>query len=208
MNSQLMKQGKLVLVLGGVRSGKSRFAQDLAAELGGDDVLFLATAEARDEEMSRRIRLHRESRPANWQTLEQPLHVGEAIAAIENLPSVILLDCLTLLISNVVLQDDCDAGQAEQRMQVEMDAILNVLQQSESTLIMVSGEVGMGVVPESSLGRLFRDLLGWSNQFLATHASATYFMLAGHAINTTKLASTVHQAARELSNSSSQATLS
>jgi adenosylcobinamide kinase / adenosylcobinamide-phosphate guanylyltransferase len=113
---------------------------------------------------------------------------------------VILLDCLTLLVSNVVLQDDCTADQAEQRMQTEIQAILNVLAETETTLIIVSGEVGMGVVPETPLGRLFRDLLGWSNQTLARHAHATYFMLAGHALNTTRLNSTVHQAAQELTN--------
>lgn len=203
MSTQRPKRGKLVLVLGGVRSGKSSFAQGLAAELGEDQVLFVATAEARDDEMSRRIRLHRQSRSASWQTLEQTLRVGEALSAFESLPPVILLDCLTLLVSNVLLQEEDDAAdQAERRVRAEIEALLRVVELQETSLIVVSGEVGMGVVPENSLGRLFRDLLGWSNQMLAAEADATYFMLAGHAINTTKLASSVHNAARELASSS------
>ena len=205
MNLQALKLGKLVLVLGGARSGKSRFAQDLAAELGGDDVLFLATAEASDDEMTRRIEHHRQSRSASWQTIEQPLDVGAALAAIGNLPRVILLDCLTLLVTNIVLQDDSDSSQAEQRMRTEIEAILSVIDQADITTIIVSGEVGMGLVPETSLGRRFRDLLGWSNQFFASHAAATYFMLAGRAINATAIASTVHQVAHELSSSISEA---
>jgi adenosylcobinamide kinase/adenosylcobinamide-phosphate guanylyltransferase len=201
LNSQTLNSGKLVLVFGGVRSGKSRFAQELAIELGGDDVLFVATAEARDDEMTRRIEMHRQSRPASWLTLEQPLNVGGAIATTELFRPVILLDCLTLLVSNVVLQDHVDAVSAEQEIRAEISSILNLIASKGATLIIVSGEVGMGLVPETSLGRLFRDLLGWSNQLLAAHATSTYFMLAGLPLNTKLLSSTVKQAAMALAGS-------
>jgi len=206
-------RGTLTLILGGVRSGKSNFAQALAEELGDSDVLFVATAETRDEEMVRRVTLHRQSRPSQWRTLEQPLQVGQAIGAIQDLPSVVLLDCLTLLVSNVLLsdidwQDDPQHAQPtlssaradvwETRLQVELEQLLDVVRQRPVHLIVVSGEVGMGVVPEHALGRLFRDLLGRSNQWLATRAHETYFMVAGMPIPIAALATNVQTAALRL----------
>lgn len=197
--------GSLTFILGGVRSGKSRFGQDLASELGGDEVLFVATAQARDDEMRRRIAQHREARPAAWTTLEQPLGTGQAIAALSARPRVVLVDCLTLLVSNVLLCQEAQPNAAgiretaEQRMQAELDALLGVARGQATDLIIVSGEVGMGVVPESALGRNFRDLLGWSNQRIAGRASATYWMVAGLPINATALASSAQQAAEQLS---------
>lgn len=193
-----MSSSKIVLVLGGVRSGKSRFGQDLAWELGGDDVLFVATAESRDDEMARRIENHRQDRPASWLTLEQPLGVGEAIASSAACRSLILLDCLTLLVSNVLLQHHDDFTAAEARMRAEIARLIETVQHRNMTLVVVSGEVGMGVVPESSLGRQFRDLLGWANQSLARHAAATYLMVAGIPVNVARIASTVTHAASDL----------
>lgn len=190
--------GQMALVLGGVRSGKSRFAQDLAWRLGGEDVLFVATAEAGDDEMSRRIEMHQRSRPAAWRTLEQPLAIGKAIAAIAP-PRVILLDCLTLLVSNIVLQCDESVDSPEQRMRAEFADLMDVARRRESTMIIVSGEVGMGLVPEHRLGRLFRDLLGWANQLFASESTSTYLMVAGLPVNMTAIASRVQQAADELS---------
>lgn len=190
--------GDLVLIVGGARSGKSRFAQDLARQIGGDDVLFVATAEPHDDEMSRRIDLHRNARPAAWRTLEQPRDVGKAVAAIESQPRVVLLDCLTLLISNVLLQCETDADFAEKQMRLEIAELIEAAKQQEATVIVVSGEVGMGLVPENRVGRLFRDLLGWANQLLAEQAAATYMMVAGLPVNATKLASTVQDVADEL----------
>jgi len=191
--------GQLALILGGARSGKSRFAQDLARQLGGDDVLFVATAEACDDEMSRRIDIHRQSRPAVWRTLEQPRDTGRAIAEIATPPRVILLDCLTLLVSNIVLQCDECVDLPEQRMRAEITDLLDVVKQQESTMIVVSGEVGMGLVPENRIGRLFRDLLGWANQLIAREATSTYLMVAGLPINVTSMAASVQQVASELS---------
>ncbi len=189
---------RLVLVLGGVRSGKSRFAQELAQRLGGDDVLFVATAEAGDGEMNRRIDHHRRSRPGTWKTLEQPLRTGEAIIQWSAPPPVIVVDCMTLLVSNVLLQSDGQPETAQQGVKTETDALIAAARHHAATLIVVSGEVGQGIVPETALGRSFRDLLGWANQQLAAQADATYLMVAGLAVNATLLATPVQQAAASL----------
>lgn len=208
-NSSL--DGTLTLILGGVRSGKSRFGHELALELGGDDVLFVATAESRDDEMARRIDRHRRSRPSVWQTLECPLKAGIAIAAYDNLPSVVLVDCLTLLVTNVLLENEkelngfdgtnsTEISFIENRMLAEIDDLIRIAESLNTHLIVVSGEVGMGLVPETPLGRLFRDLLGWSNQRIAARASSTYFMVAGMPIKVSELACSVPQAAQNLNN--------
>ena len=203
-NSKL--KGTFTLILGGVRSGKSRFGQELAHRLGNDDVLFVATAESRDEEMARRIDKHRQSRPKTWRTLEQPLGTGKTINFVESLSKVVLVDCLTLLVSNVLLENESDldalAGIAaiENRMHAEIDDLIAIAKNREIHLIVVSGEVGMGLVPENALGRLFRDLLGWSNQRLAACATSTYLMVAGIPINVSSLGCSVQQAAEELAN--------
>lgn len=189
---------RLVLVMGGVRSGKSRFAQELAHRVGGEDVLFVATAEAGDEEMIRRIDHHRRSRPAGWKTLEQPLGTGQAIAAIRSPPRVVLVDCLTLLVSNALLQCTGDADAAEKRVRAETESLIAAARHHSVVMIVVSGEVGQGLVPESSLGRLFRDLLGWANQLLAEEAEATYLMVAGLAVDVRSLATSAEQSARHL----------
>ncbi len=180
------------LVLGGVRSGKSRFAQQLAAELGGDDVLFVATAAAHDDEMQQRIAHHRQSRPANWQTLECPQQVANSI---ENPPPVVLLDCLTLLVSNLLCDNPDHFEAVQAAVDEEVDALISFPDAHDVHLIIVSGEVGAGVVPEHKMGRQFRDLLGFANQQLAKAANATYWMVAGLPVNATKLACSVAGAA-------------
>jgi adenosylcobinamide kinase / adenosylcobinamide-phosphate guanylyltransferase len=190
---------RLVLVLGGVRSGKSRFAQQLAGRLGGPNVLFVATAQAGDDEMRRRIDEHRRSRPEQWTTLEQPLGTGQAIMALDARPPVILVDCLTLLVSNAMLQHEGDTEAAQRQVTAETQSLIAAARHQRATMIIVSGEVGQGVVPESSLGRRFRDLLGWANQLLACEAEATYWMVAGMAIEVRSLATSIQQAASQLS---------
>ena len=189
---------RLVLVIGGVRSGKSRFAQELAQRLGGDDVLFVATAEAGDDEMIRRIDHHRRARPDVWTTLEQPLGTGQAIQDLQSSPAVILVDCLTLLVSNVLMQCDGDVSAAERRVTAETRALITAAQVQSATMIIVSGEVGQGLVPETSLGRSFRDLLGWANQMLAAEADAVFSLVAGLAIDVKSLALSPAQSARQL----------
>lgn len=193
----------VALILGGVRSGKSRFAQDLAHKLGGDDVLFVATAEARDAEMSRRIQIHQTTRPSAWTTLESAQNVGAAIRQCrsnDQKSPTLLIDCLTLLVSNVLLGsgDDASAEVVEQRVAEEIQSLVAVCEEWPVPVIIVSGEVGLGVVPESALGRQYRDLLGWANQAVAARSTATYLMVAGLPIELKSLAKSVEQAATNI----------
>jgi adenosylcobinamide kinase/adenosylcobinamide-phosphate guanylyltransferase len=183
--------GQLILVLGGARSGKSAYAQRLAQQLGGERVLFVATAEAGDAEMARRIARHRQARPAAWRTLEAPRRVGEIVHACPGNASVVLVDCLSLLVSNVILSLGVtpDLGAAEAAVHQEVAALLQVWQASPATWIAVSNEVGLGLVPETPLGRVYRDVLGQANQTLAAHAHAVYVLVAGLAVDFKALAS-------------------
>ena len=175
--------GKLTLILGGARSGKSAYAEKLALQ-HNSRVAYIATAQALDEEMKSRISLHQEKRNQNWQTLEIPFGIGQIVQA--NPPSVdlVILDCLTLLVSNILLKvtsdpDTPDENLAQNLVAEEIASLCQAIQRSSSNWIVVSNEVGMGLVPPYPLGRVYRDLLGWANQELASVADRIYLMLAG-----------------------------
>ena len=179
MNHEPRTPPPLHLILGGARSGKSRYAEQLADQLGRR-VLYVATAEANDAEMAARIAAHRQARPSDWQTLEAPLDVGAQLAGLSQRPEVILLDCLTLLVTNIMLQQEADPpGAIEAAVQAELAAILAAQAKLACPLIVVSNEVGLGLVPPYPLGRLFRDLAGRANQYLAARADQVLFMVAG-----------------------------
>lgn len=182
--------GPLILVLGGARSGKSAYAQRLAQDRGQERVLFVATAEAGDEDMAQRIARHRQSRPAAWRTIEAPQRVGEAVRRHLGDARVVLVDCLTLLVSTTILSMGPvpDLTEAETAVQKEVKALLQAYQESTATFIVVSNEVGLGLVPDTPLGRIYRDLLGRANQTLAAHAQAVYLMVAGLAVDVKALA--------------------
>jgi len=165
---------KVVLILGGARSGKSGFALRLAQELG-QKVLFVATAEPLDEEMRERIEEHRKRRPESWRTLEAPLEVGRRISQELKDEEVVLIDCLTLLLSNLM----GEGGKLQERAEAELEGLLRCMEEARASFILVSNEVGMGIVPEHKSGRLFRDLQGRANQLLADRADEVYFMVAG-----------------------------
>ncbi|MBI4787769.1 MAG: bifunctional adenosylcobinamide kinase/adenosylcobinamide-phosphate guanylyltransferase [Chloroflexi bacterium] len=178
---------RLTLILGGARSGKSDFAQALALKRGGGDVLFVATAQALDGEMIARIQNHRAARDAQWQTLEAPRAVARALRAAPP-ARLVLLDCVTFWVSNVLLADDraadpstaVDASPvAEQEMLNEADELIAWYRESEADLIVVSNEVGMGVVPPYELGRAYRDLLGAINRKIAAAADEVFWLVAG-----------------------------
>ncbi len=172
--------GRLILVLGGARSGKSTFAQRRAAELGGEQVLFVATAGAGDEEMRQRIEKHRRERPAGWPTLEAPQDVGRAIAAHGGAAKVVLVDCLTLLVSNRLGNaEDPFAPDLEVAVAAEVQELAACAGRVAGDLIVVSNEVGLGLVPPYPLGRAYRDLLGLANQALAQKADEVYLLVAG-----------------------------
>jgi adenosylcobinamide kinase/adenosylcobinamide-phosphate guanylyltransferase len=168
---------KTILILGGARSGKSHFAQELASRLS-NKVLFVATGEALDTEMQARIEEHRKARPKSWRTLEMPTDIGKQIQKQVGNAEVVIIDCLTLLISNL-LKDDPDYRGAEKRMVSEIDQLIACMNKLNVTFIIVSNEVGMGLVPENKLGRIYRDLLGKANQLIAKHAIYVYLMVAG-----------------------------
>jgi adenosylcobinamide kinase/adenosylcobinamide-phosphate guanylyltransferase len=174
---------KLTFILGGARSGKSSHAQRLAAQHAGL-VLYVATAQALDDEMSARIRVHRDERPPQWQTLEAPLGVGPAVQSLLPPPGLVLLDCLTMLVTNVLLQaapdpNAPDEAAASAALEQEMSALLSAVTAGSADWIIVSNEVGLGLVPPYPLGRLYRDLLGWANQRLAARANEVLWMVAG-----------------------------
>ncbi|MCB9102103.1 MAG: bifunctional adenosylcobinamide kinase/adenosylcobinamide-phosphate guanylyltransferase [Anaerolineales bacterium] len=169
----------LTLILGGARSGKSSYAEKLAAEMGRR-VLYIATAEAGDEEMAARIEVHRQSRPAHWRTLEASRDIGRALRALPEQPQVLLLDCLTLLVSNVLLAQEAEPETViDAAVQKEIESLITAQSHLDIPLIIVSNEVGLGLVPPYPLGRVYRDILGRANQRLAAEASKVIFMVAG-----------------------------
>lgn len=172
--------GKMVLILGGARSGKSTYAQNLAAQTGGR-VLYVATAEAGDAEMQERIAAHRAERPPDWQTLEAPRQVGQALLPLAAQVDVVLLDCVTLLASNVLISfpESASLAEIQHTMDAEIDALLEAYQRSQTLWVVVSNEVGLGLVPPYALGRTYRDVLGRVNQRLAQVADEVLFLVAG-----------------------------
>lgn len=171
-----------ILILGGARSGKSDYAQRLAGKLSSK-VLYVATATAGDAEMAERINKHRLSRPPGWQTLEATMDITPALKAGNYDIDVVLLDCLTLLTTNVLLSDEEHPDRAEQRLLQDLDSLCNYCQDRGITLIVISNEVGMGVVPPYPLGRQYRDMLGRVNQMMARRADRLLWLLAGFPID-------------------------
>jgi adenosylcobinamide kinase/adenosylcobinamide-phosphate guanylyltransferase len=166
-----------ILITGGARAGKSSYAQKLAAAIGGR-VLFVATAEAKDEDMRLRIENHRKSRPLNWDTLESPSEVARAIDEKAGEYPVVVIDCITMLVSNIMLNAG-DESSAESDVVKEINALIKVMQSKSSAFILVSNEVGLGIVPDNEMSRTYRDLLGRANQLLAQYADEVYLLVAG-----------------------------
>jgi adenosylcobinamide kinase/adenosylcobinamide-phosphate guanylyltransferase len=174
---------RLTFIIGGARGGKSDFAARLAAESRGK-ILFIATAQPLDEEMGRRIAAHKQRRLASWRTLELPREVGGHLLEHPQDADVVILDCLTLLISNRLLDaapdsDHPDENAARKVVEKEIEMLLQAIDASRSRWLVVSNEVGQGIVPAYPLGRLFRDLLGWANVQLADKADEVIWMVAG-----------------------------
>jgi adenosylcobinamide kinase/adenosylcobinamide-phosphate guanylyltransferase len=182
----------VALVLGGARSGKSAFAQDLAQQWG-EPVVFVATGLPIDEEMAARIEAHRRSRPGSWRTLEVSQGVGYALRGTLGGSRTVLLDCLSFLVSNCMEARDASASEermgppAAEKVVGEVVALLDAARDLQCHLIVVSNEVGMGVVPPYPLGRAYRDLLGLANQRVAAAADAVYLMVAGIAVDVKRL---------------------
>jgi adenosylcobinamide kinase/adenosylcobinamide-phosphate guanylyltransferase len=171
---------KSILILGGARSGKSRLAVEMARQRGGD-VFFVATAEARDAEMKRRIKAHREARPSSWKTMEATTHLGAQIARNIGNARTVIVDCVTLLVNNIFEQYDetTDASKLEKAVEAEIKELLDCMAHSKALYIIVSNEVGLGIIPADNVSRLYRDLLGRANQALAARADEVYLLVAG-----------------------------
>jgi len=164
---------KNILVTGGVRSGKSRLAEKLT-EAYGEPLCYIATGEARDGEMAERIAHHRQRRGNCWQTVEEPLRLLEAIREANGCCRAILVDCITLWITNLLFHHD-----AVEPVLAEVKALAELFPALKTPLILVSNEVGMGIVPENALARSFRDLAGQANQILAKAADEVYVTISG-----------------------------
>jgi adenosylcobinamide kinase/adenosylcobinamide-phosphate guanylyltransferase len=162
-------------VLGGTRSGKSRYAEALAAGAGAE-TLYVATARPGDDEMRARISAHQAARPEGFRTLEAETDLATALVTEVRLGGTILIDCLTLLVSNLIEGDD-DGFEA--RVENEISTLLDYTKGQPATWIIVSSEVGLGIVPEGKLSRRYRDALGIANQRVAAVADEVYFMVAG-----------------------------
>ena len=174
--------GKMILVTGGARSGKSAFAEKLARESGGE-VAYIATAEAWDAEMEHRIALHRSRRPSDWQTYEAPREAAKVIREVGQEHGIILFDCVTIYLSNMLCRETepYDEAHLTALVRGEMAALVEAAQglPKEAEVLFVTNEVGAGIVPENRLARLYRDLAGLSNQQLAAAADAVYAVLCG-----------------------------
>lgn len=171
---------KSILLTGGARSGKSRLAQELALKFGGP-VLFVATAEAGDEEMKQRIESHRKSRPSGWTTLEVTTHISKSIMKNIGDAKTVIIDCITLLVSNVFqhFDENTKPSRVEKAVVAEIKELCDCIDHSNADFIIVTNEVGMGIIPGDRISRLYRDLLGKANQMLAEHVDEIYLMVSG-----------------------------
>ena len=163
---------EIVFVLGGARSGKSSWALEYT-EKHYDSYMFLATAEVMDEEMADRVRLHKEVRGPKWQLREEPLEIAQVLETDVAGVEAVLIDCMTIWLSNVLLK------QGEKKVPVYRNRLIEALAQTKASVIIVSNEVGTGIVPEHPLGRQYRDMAGFLNQQLAAAADKVVMTVAG-----------------------------
>ncbi len=168
-----MIKSKISIVTGGARSGKSSYASELAKE-SNLDVIYLATAQIKDEEMKNRIEIHRSSRPASWKTIEEPINVIGAVSKEEIKNRCVIVDCLTLYVTNLILADYTDEMIFERARQVASFFKREVL-----FPIFVTNEVGSGIVPENHLARRFRDVSGMVNQIFSRYSDTVYLVACG-----------------------------
>ena len=148
-------------------------------------MLFVATAEIKDEEMRRRIETHKRSRPSSWRTLEVSDHIGSRIKEDIGEAKVVIVDCITLLVNNILCRytdqagEQTDIGLIEEEVKLETNELIDCMKDIEADFIVVTNEVGTGLIPVNPMGRLYRDLLGRANQMLARHADQVYLLVAG-----------------------------
>lgn len=172
---------RTTLITGGARSGKSRFAEQLAQQHGAP-LCYLATAQPLDGEMDERIMRHRARRGTDWQTVEEPQALAQALTRLDGTCNAILVDCVTLWLSNLLLARDDESKPLEETEAAILDDVHRLavtLRGMTTPVYLVTNEVGMGIVPEHRLGRLFRDLAGQANQILASACHELYAVISG-----------------------------
>ncbi len=177
---------EIILITGGARSGKSTYAERLAKEYGSE-ILYVATAIPFDDEMKLRIKKHREQRPANWETLEAYKDLDMLLENKCKNKKAVLLDCITVMITNIMFEICQDFNQiqhdditiVEETVNLQMDRLVAVAAGSKTPFILVTNEIGMGIVPENKSARLFRDIQGRVNQKLASAAKEVYLCVSG-----------------------------
>ena len=169
---------KTIFITGGARSGKSGFAEKLAGDFG-EHPLYLATAQTLDDEMAERVRRHRERRGAQWQTIEEPVHLSECLALSDCQYQVVLVDCITLWLSNLLLKYEEPGVDVKLRILEDVQRLITTLHGMLTPVIIVSNEIGMGIVPDNRVARLFRDIAGEVNQALAAAADEVHVVISG-----------------------------
>ncbi len=181
--------GKIILITGGARSGKSTFAEKYAARYG-KNIAYIATAQIYDTEMAYRVSLHKKRRPASWHTYEAPYDAHEALAAAGKDHDLVLFDCLTLYISNLLCrqEDSSDEAGNYELLKEKMNLLLLQARQNRGTTVFVTNEVGAGIVPENQLARAYRDLSGLANQMVGAAADEVYLVVCGLPLNIKRLA--------------------
>ncbi len=178
--------GRLIVVTGGARSGKSTFAEKLAKDCNCN-VVYIATSIPFDDEMRARIKKHVEQRPSNWKTIEAYKDMDRHLANEKSKHVAFLLDCITIMITNLMLDTSLDWDKAsneeidgiEAEIKMEVEKLLKVINEKGTTFILVTNEIGMGIVPENRLSRIFRDIAGRINQMLAKAADEVYLCVSG-----------------------------
>ena len=168
----------IIFITGGARSGKSSFAEKRALEFGGP-LGYLATAQALDDEISERVRRHRERRGQEWHTIEEPINLSQALAGCDGTYQAILVDCITLWLSNLLFMYEESGVGCEELIQEQVLSLKSTLQSMVTPVILVSNEVGQGIVPDNHLARLFRDIAGITNQTLAAAADEVHVVISG-----------------------------
>jgi adenosylcobinamide kinase/adenosylcobinamide-phosphate guanylyltransferase len=169
---------KKVFVIGGCRSGKSNHALELAEEMAANERVFIATCVPQDGEMRQRVAKHQKNRSQSWKTIEAPLHLPQAIMDNARTEGVVLVDCLTLWINNLLMENESPPDVEDQ-----ISRLVQAVQSAEGPVIMVSNEVGTGIVPENKLARVYRDLVGSVNQAVARSADRVVWVVAGVPVN-------------------------
>lgn len=187
-----MRKNKLILILGGNRSGKSEFAEQLAEKKNGP-ITYIATLAVSDDEIARRVDIHRNRRPLHWATVEETLDIPKKVVELGKNPGVLLIDCLTGWLSNLLLSEDLPHKGAnlldkEDYIMERITEFALAAAKAEADVLVVSNEVGLGLVSTYPLGRAFCDISGLANRHLASMADEVYLVTAGLAIEIKSLA--------------------